>query len=122
MEENNRNGGQIGVRFSERKSKRTTWFGGKAEELVWEQWVLDVRYTVATNDAERQAMQNRTTEAIRDILINIVMQVNEKRGTLPPITTTDAVPYPYEIMVAGTESNDTWGYSMFKKMLVDSER
>jgi hypothetical protein len=119
MEDSNRNSGQIGIRFFERKNKRATWFGSKAEDMCWEQWVLDVRYTVATSESERSIAERKTTEAIRDVLINIVLQVNGKRGMLPPIITTDAVPYPYEIVIAGTESNDTWGYSMFKKMLAD---
>ncbi|CAN6606453.1 hypothetical protein TRVA0_003S01508 [Trichomonascus vanleenenianus] len=119
--------GQIGVQFFEKRNKpqRQSWFAGppRSEEVCWEQWVIDVNVVEPASEKEREVVRAATSKRLREILLAMVSTVNQKKSHIPPITTTDAVPFPYTIVVPNTQeakssssSNETWG-DVFKKLL-----
>jgi autophagy-related protein 101 len=112
--------GQIGIQFFEIRSKKPSWFGKAHEEVCWEQWVITVTATQSITEADREASRQKTAVQLRKILEEIVTTVDSNKSHIPPITTTDATPFPYEIVVIpkSTGDNESWG-SVFKKILTD---
>ncbi|KAF2158174.1 DUF1649-domain-containing protein [Myriangium duriaei CBS 260.36] len=102
--------GQVVVQFMEKK-RRKGWFGGKADdELVWESWVLDVTLATPRTDTEvvkaRRAMEN----SLQRTALKIINIVNRDRNHIPPITTNETNPFPYQILV--NPKNEGWGRGM----------
>ncbi|KAF2730363.1 DUF1649-domain-containing protein [Polyplosphaeria fusca] len=103
--------GQLVVQFFEKKRRKTYFFGKADEEVCWEQWTLDV--TLATPRTEtdvlkvRRAMEKSLSKAAHKI-VNIV---NRDKDHIPPITTTDANPFPYQVLV-NPKATDGWGPRM----------
>jgi len=99
--------GLLVVNFLEKK-RRKGWFVAKAEEeLVWESWLIDVTIRTARSEPEAARNRKQMEEQLQDAAMRIVMLVNRDRGHIPPITTTDANPFPYAILV--NPKNDGWG-------------
>ncbi|KAL9091915.1 MAG: hypothetical protein Q9165_004667 [Trypethelium subeluteriae] len=100
--------GQLAVKFFEKKRRKTYFSFGKGEDDVcWEQWILNISLTrakdeMAANKA-RQAMEMNLERNAQKI-INIV---NRDKDHIPPITTTDTNPFPYDIVV--NPRSDGWG-------------
>jgi autophagy-related protein 101 len=115
--------GQIVVSFFEKKRKKTYFFGKADENVCWEAWTLDV--TCATPKTESgmclllcclskgrmmtPCADNRRIEAykvrrameksLQKTALKIVNIANRDKDHIPPITTTDTNPFPYEITV-----------------------
>ncbi|GAB7362168.1 hypothetical protein MBLNU230_g2194t1 [Neophaeotheca triangularis] len=103
--------GQIVVQFLEKKRRKGGWFGTKAdEETVWECWVVDV--TLATSRSENDGTKTRRQmeRSLQKASMKIISVVNRDRNHIPPITTTEANPFPYQILV--NPKNDGWGQKM----------
>merc|ERR1711939_243875 len=66
--------GSMAVQFFEKK-RRKAWFTKGEEEVCWEQWTLDV--TLATRG----------------------LRVNREKDHIPPITTSESNPFPYQIVI-----------------------
>jgi len=99
--------GQIVVQFLERK-RRKGWFGGKGEEeLPWETWILDV--TLATPRTENEAVKARRAmeSSLQKTAMKVVGIVNRDRNHIPPITTNETNPFPYQILV--NPRSEGWG-------------
>ena len=88
------------------------------EEVCWEEWLIDVHVINTRTDQDKETSLKKTEKQLRDIFLAITNKVNTNKDHIPPITTTDATPFPYRIVVPSVES-ETWG-SVFKKMLVES--
>lgn len=114
----NESGGEIGLQFFEQRVKRATWFGRAQEDRCWEQWIISVAIVNAKSDTERESLNKKTEKQLREIFLSIVSTVNEHKDHIPPITTTDSTPFPFEIVVPGTSQGEGWG-TVFKKMLSD---
>lgn len=67
------------------------------------------------------------SKQLREVLLSIVRKANEYPNDIPPITSTNIAPFPYEIVVypspgsaaSGTDGGgeeESWG-SVFKKIL-----
>ena len=99
--------GQVTVQFGERK-RRKGWFGGKAdEEMVWETWVLDVTLASPRTEAEAAKARRAMESSLSRTAMKIVNIVNRDRNHIPPITTNETNPFPYQILV--NPKSDTWG-------------
>lgn len=122
--------GQVVVQFFERRRRKTSgWnpLGGRGdEEVCWESWTVKV--TVAEPRTEtgtsnnlkdtlgRMANEERGTErakvrraaqqTLQKTVLKIVTYVNTHMDHIPPITTTESNPFPYQIHVNnGTNNN-----------------
>lgn len=82
-------GGKITVQFLEKKRKKG-WFVTKAdEETVWESWVIDC---VVGGGSGRGQLRR---EALK--VVEICMR---ERNHIPPITTNEKEPFPYNVVVS----------------------
>ena len=52
------------------------------------------------------------TKSLQKAAFKIVKIVNEHKDHIPPITTTDQNPFPYDVVVNPKPSADTWGPRM----------
>ncbi|CAK7263957.1 hypothetical protein SEPCBS119000_000744 [Sporothrix epigloea] len=104
--------GQIAVQFFE-KRRRKAWYVMRAgdEEVCWECWTVKVTVAeprsesgpmlIATERAKvRQAMESTLLAAV----MKIVTSVNAHKDHIPPITTSEANPFPYQINVNQKEA------------------
>jgi len=128
--------GQLVVQFFEKKRRKTYFFGKADEDVCWEQWTLDVTLATPRTEAGEyprpcsklsgvvERMLTRGTDVIKvrramtksleKAAHKIINIVNRDKDHIPPITTTDANPFPYHVIVnpkAAPEQN-TWGPRM----------
>lgn len=125
--------GTISVQFLEKK-RRKTWYMRPSgdEEVCWERWTVKV--TVAepktetgaflsppiymcvllylllcfARTTERAKVRNAMETTLRGTVLKIVDIVNQHKDHIPPITTTDANPFPYQIVVNQKEDSSGW--------------
>lgn len=98
----------IVVQFLEKKRRKAGWFGVKGEEeTVWENWIIEVSLSSARSESE--AVRNRRTmeKSLQKAALKIVTIVNKERNHIPPITTNETNPFPYQILI--NPKNDGWG-------------
>ncbi|KAG0306789.1 hypothetical protein BGZ98_001702 [Dissophora globulifera] len=110
---NPQNKGQIGVMFYETRTKRV-WFGSTSTEVCWEQWAITINIVTNVNEKDKQRSIKNMEKALSSLFLSILRTVNERKDHIPPITTSDGNPFPYQIVIP--TAADTWG-SMFKRML-----
>ena len=98
------------VQFSEKKRKKG-WFVAKAdEETVWENWVVDVTLTSARSEPEAVRNRRQMENHLQSAVLKVIQTVNRERNHIPPITTNDANPFPYQILV--NPKADSWSQKM----------
>eukprot|EP00164_Ancoracysta_twista_P003773 GFYU01005058.1.p1 GENE.GFYU01005058.1~~GFYU01005058.1.p1 ORF type:complete len:199 (-),score=33.24 GFYU01005058.1:454-1050(-) len=116
LDKNDYRKGQLVLSFFERRVKKV-WFSKHEEKVYWETWTMNVDITPEIDHpGERQVVHQRVEEALRECLMQIVQIVNEKRDHIPPVTTTDVAPFPYEITIPNPA--DSWNPAdLVKKML-----
>jgi len=105
--------GQLAVQFFEKKRRKTYFFGKADEEVCWEQWILDV--TLATPRTETDVLKVRRAmeKSLRKAALKVITTVNQQKDHIPPITTTDANPFPYQVVINPKASAvDGWGPRM----------
>ncbi|KAI9837516.1 MAG: hypothetical protein M1819_007167 [Sarea resinae] len=102
--------GQIAVQFFE-KRRRKAWFSTKAEEEVcWEQWTLDVTLATPRTESERVKVRKAEEMMLHKTAMKIITMVNRDKDHIPPITTSEANPFPYQILI--NPKFDGWGTRM----------
>lgn len=124
---------QICLSFYEIRNKQTAWFSNKPERFYWEQWYIPLNVVMSKASSSKShhgkalavgevTMEDGNSrhaaleEALRDVLLQIIRHVNEKKDHIPPVQNFDAVPFPYEITIPST-SDSSFGMDMFKRML-----
>lgn len=108
----NRNGGVRGtmlVQFFEKKWRKA-WFTKGEEEVCWEQWTLDVALATPRTELERGKVRKAMEQMLLKAAMKIVTTVNQEKDHLPPITSGESNPFPYQIIVNPKESG--WGARM----------
>ena len=105
----NKNGrGQLVLQFLEKKRRKSGWFVTKAdEETVWENWIIDVTLMSARGEIEAGRNRRRMERSLQEAAMKVVNTVNGHKSHIPPITTNEANPFPYQILV--NPKNDGWG-------------
>lgn len=118
--------GNVSVQFFEKK-RRKTWYmraayGGGDEEICWESWTVKV--TVAeprtesgelltlahshrsylcrhpnTSGSERAKVRKAMEQTLLTTVMKIITSVNQHKDHIPPITTSESNPFPYQINV-----------------------
>ncbi|CAG8500539.1 5282_t:CDS:2 [Acaulospora morrowiae] len=118
LENNGSHKGQIAVMFHEKRTKKA-WFSKSEEEICWEQWAVTITTTICPTDRERLRIRKEMDRQLSSCLFDIIRFVNDKKDHIPPITTSDENPFPYQIVIP--TASDSWG-SMLKRMLTDSSQ
>jgi hypothetical protein len=91
--------GQLVVQFLEKK-RRKGWFVAKAdEETVWENWIIDVTLTSARSEPEAARNRRQMEKQLQTAAMAVIQTANRERDHIPPITSTDSNPFPYQILV-----------------------
>ena len=99
--------GHLVLQFLEKK-RRKGWFVAKAdEETVWENWIVEVSLTSARSEPEASRNRKHMEKQLQKAAMEIVKIVNRDRNHIPPITTNESNPFPYQILV--NPKNDGWG-------------
>ncbi|KAN0086963.1 Autophagy-related protein 1010 [Elaphomyces granulatus] len=103
--------GRLAVEFFEKKRRRAgLWFGGLAgrgeEEVCWEIWTLDVTIATPRTDSERSKVRKAMANTLQKAALKILAIVNRDKDHIPPITTSDANPFPYRIVL--NPRADSW--------------
>jgi len=101
--------GQISVQFFE-KRRRKAWFTKGEEEVCWEQWTLDVTLATPRTESERAKVRKAMETMLLKTAMKIVSTVNQHKEHIPPITTSEANPFPYQINI--NPKGDGWGARM----------
>ncbi|MCJ1256628.1 hypothetical protein MMC24_004452 [Lignoscripta atroalba] len=100
---NNSVRGQIAVQFFEKKRRKgggLGWFTGGAkaeEEVCWEMWRLEITLATPRTEAERIKVIKAMEMTLQKTALKIVTVVNLHKDHIPPITTSEANPFPYLI-------------------------
>ncbi|KAL9618316.1 MAG: hypothetical protein Q9160_006966 [Pyrenula sp. 1 TL-2023] len=90
--------GQLAVRFFEKRRRKSTWFGaGGDEEICWEQWLLEVTIATPRTESERTKVRKAMESSLQKTALKVVTIVNRDKDHIPPITTSEANPFPYQI-------------------------
>ncbi|KAK9367645.1 autophagy-related protein [Lipomyces kononenkoae] len=107
---------QIAVNFFEKKTRKA-WFSKSEEEVCWEEWTINILSITPRNETEKVRVAKSAESQLQTIIMKIIDIVNDNRDHIPPIATTEANPFPYQISIP-SETEYTWG-SVFKKILVE---
>lgn len=84
------------------KKRRKGWFVAKAdEETVWESWTLKVEVLSARSEVEAGRNKRVMERQLAKAVLSVVELVNRERAHIPPITTNEANPFPFQIVVGG---------------------
>ncbi|KAI1434905.1 DUF1649-domain-containing protein [Xylaria sp. CBS 124048] len=95
--------GNISVQFFEKK-RRKAWFvraayGGGDEEVCWESWTVKVTVAEPRTESERAKVRRAMEQTLLTTAMKIVTCVNSYKDHIPPITTSETNPFPYQISV-----------------------
>ncbi|KAI9847792.1 MAG: hypothetical protein M1837_001685 [Sclerophora amabilis] len=102
--------GQIAVQFFE-KRRRKAWFSKAEEEVCWEQWTLDVTLATPRTDSERAKVRRAMEMMLQKTAVKIVTIVNRDKDHIPPITTSESNPFPYQIVI--NPRDEGWRIGIF---------
>ncbi|RPB16004.1 DUF1649-domain-containing protein [Morchella conica CCBAS932] len=101
--------GQIAVEFYERRPKKA-WFSKAEEKVCWEQWVLNVTLVTIKTDSDRARARASLEHQLQKAVLEIITTASLRKDHIPPITTNDLNPFPYQIIVS--PKGETWGARM----------
>ncbi|TGO91404.1 hypothetical protein BPOR_0029g00270 [Botrytis porri] len=106
--------GQMAVQFFEKK-RRKAWFtkGLLREQKVvrtLEYSIIWLRLAHTSRSTERAKVRNAMEAMLLKAAMKIVTTVNTEKDHIPPITTSEANPFPYQITI--NPRADSWGARM----------
>ncbi|XP_015065084.1 autophagy-related protein 101 isoform X2 [Solanum pennellii] len=130
---------QICVSFYESKNKQTSWFTKKVERCYWEHWYINL--SVAHNPKadsgkshhskvvnleegapiEREVRHSGLESSLREVLLQIINFVNEKKDHIPSIENLEGTSFPFEITISSL-SDSAFGMELLKRMLPHGNR
>ncbi|RKU43559.1 hypothetical protein DL546_002731 [Coniochaeta pulveracea] len=94
--------GQVTVQFYERRRRKATaWnmLGRGDEEVCWERWTVKVTVAEPRTETERLKVRQATKATLLRTVQKIVTYVNTHKDHIPPITTMESNPFPYQISI-----------------------
>lgn len=101
--------GLMAVEFFEKKRKKA-WFTKGEEDVCWERWTLDVTLATPRTESERAKVRKAMEAMLLKAAMRIVTTVNAHKDHIPPITTIDQNPFPYQIIINPRDNG--WGTRM----------
>ncbi|KKY33367.1 hypothetical protein UCDDA912_g06743 [Diaporthe ampelina] len=90
--------GQVSVQFMEKTRRRKMWYKGD-EEVCWESWTIRVTVAEPRTENERAKVRKAMETTLLTTVMKIITSVNSFKDHIPPITTTETNPFPYNITV-----------------------
>ncbi|RFU35846.1 hypothetical protein B7463_g451, partial [Scytalidium lignicola] len=99
----------LAVQFFEKK-RRKAWFTKGEEEVCWEQWTLDVTLATPRTESQRAKVRKAMEAMLLKAAMKIVTTVNREKDHIPPITTSETNPFPYQIIA--NPRGDGWSARM----------
>jgi len=133
---------QVSLKFFEKRYKQA-WFSKQEERLYWEQWNVNItckqslpggvggegahlrhRSNTTSVDAhdlqEHHEKQVRLQSLLRLVLAQILKHVNDKKEHIPPVVSSDAVTFPYEINISNPDNGPS-SLVALKKLLTQTK-
>ncbi|KAH6850081.1 hypothetical protein B0I37DRAFT_103990 [Chaetomium sp. MPI-CAGE-AT-0009] len=93
--------GQITIQFLE-KRRRKTWYAMRGDdEVCWESWTVKVTVADPRTEGERAKVRRASEKTLHNTIMKAVTLANAHKDHIPPITTSDSNPFPYQIHVGG---------------------
>ncbi|RIB09839.1 autophagy-related protein [Gigaspora rosea] len=89
--------GQISVTFHEKRTTRNAWFSRSEEDICWEQWAVTITTVICHSERDKLRIRKDMDRQLSTCLFNIIRYVNDKKDHIPPITSLDANPFPYQV-------------------------
>ncbi|KAF1812029.1 DUF1649-domain-containing protein [Eremomyces bilateralis CBS 781.70] len=102
--------GQLAILFYEKRRRKAFFFGKNEEEICWERWILDVTVGTPRTETDRIKVRKAMEKSLQKTAMKIVNIVNRDKDHIPPITTTESNPFPYQILV--NPKSDGWSQRM----------
>ncbi|KAB5558139.1 duf1649 domain-containing protein [Coniochaeta sp. 2T2.1] len=103
--------GQVAVQFYERRRRKRAagWYnlgrgGGGEEEVCWESWTVKVTVAEPRTESERAKVRKAMESTLLATVMKIITYVNTHKDHIPPITTTESNPFPYQIHINQKEA------------------
>ncbi|EQL33231.1 hypothetical protein, variant 2 [Blastomyces dermatitidis ATCC 26199] len=81
--------------------------GMNEEEVCWEIWTVDVTIATPRTESDRTKVRKAMEKMLQKAAFKIVAIVNKDKDHIPPITTSDSNPFPYQIVL--NPKLDSWG-------------
>ncbi|KAL1855689.1 hypothetical protein VTK73DRAFT_8528 [Phialemonium thermophilum] len=92
--------GQVVVHFFERRRRKPGWNPLRGEEEVcWETWTVKVTVAEPKTESERAKVRRAMESTLLATVMKILAYVNTHKDHIPPITTTESNPFPYQINI-----------------------
>ncbi|KAK4106081.1 DUF1649-domain-containing protein [Parathielavia hyrcaniae] len=94
--------GQVTVQFLERR-RRKTWYAMRGDdEVCWESWTVKVTVADPRTEGERAKLRRASETTLHNTILKAITLANAHKDHIPPITTTESNPFPYQIHVGGS--------------------
>ncbi|EEH16659.1 hypothetical protein PABG_06746 [Paracoccidioides brasiliensis Pb03] len=81
--------------------------GMNEEEVCWEVWTVNVTIATPRTESDRTKVRKAMEKMLQKAVFKILAVVNKEKDHIPPITTSDANPFPYQIVL--NPKLDSWG-------------
>jgi len=102
--------GQLAIQFYEKRPRKASWFAKAEEKVCWEQWLLNVTIVSPRTEADRTKTRRQIEDQLQTTILKIITVAGNEKNHVPPITSDDANPFPYSIVIP--PRGDTWGARM----------
>ncbi|KAK4227921.1 hypothetical protein QBC38DRAFT_173637 [Podospora fimiseda] len=98
--------GQITVQFLEKRRKKSSWLSirGGDDEIPWESWTIKVTVSEPRTEGERIKVRKATESTLASSIMKVITLANTHKDHIPPITTQNSNPFPYQIYVGVSRS------------------
>lgn len=103
--------GDVLLSFFEKKKKRGGgWFTGGAEtHICWEQWSFTLCLIGDGAAIASKEHSEALSSSLRERILYIIEQVDRYKDHVPPVTTKELTPFPYEIQTV-KDVKTGWGW------------
>lgn len=106
--------GQLSLQFFEKRRKKTYFAFGKAdEEVCWEQWNLEVTLAKPKTDTDAAKVLEAMETSLQKAALKVVSVASEERDHIPPITTSESNPFPFQINIVSKDQGWSKGMGLF---------
>ncbi|KAK4143817.1 uncharacterized protein C8A04DRAFT_12008 [Dichotomopilus funicola] len=99
--------GQVTIQFLE-KRRRKTWYAMRGDdEVCWESWTVKVTVADPRTEGERAKVRRASETTLHNTIMKTITLANAHKDHIPPITTSDSNPFPYQIHVGTNGGNSS---------------
>lgn len=114
--------GKVTIVFKQKinQRKKSGWFGGKdnnEQQVPWEVWCIRVKCLTSNMESSME----RSKISFQQALLAVIDKADGNMEHIPPITSLDASPFPYDIEITKKATDESWG-SYFKNIVNDKTK